>query len=473
MRIPVSDNNHVDFVERRVGLEFENPLVTVDGGLVEAGIIQHLYSELKRQGWSGEKDKLSGNILSVEKKINGRNAVISTDTSWTDLEFSLPPADSLHDAKKVWDDIRSDTLRVLGGYKTPARLLGIGMVPGHIVPDAKRFKTTKPMYRVIPHLYYHNLFLPLTSHQVGVSVKLSEAIHIVNTLNKVSAFIVALSANSSITDFSVLPWKEWRMFAWRMLLNTNVLDSQKFALYPERPFTSLADYYKYYWDVGLMAFSGPIKKDEFTLLEDTIGWHEYFTGTSWSAHFPGGKKFEAVPGVEDLNMAAISHWPFAKLHIIFDEDKINIADFLQAFDDDSLEAYISGKYSNIYIEYRAVATQPKGEEMSIPSLMLGLVNNINDADAFLQQFTWKACGRLIDDVSVAGMDAEFMDKGIAVYLKDIIDVAKNGLLKRNMGEEKYLDVLYKRVEDRMCPADEMNRLLTEKGKDIFLDSITY
>ena len=79
MRIPEATTQFANFTQRRVGLEFENPLVHEDGSPVTAGVIQEMYTRLKQKNYLGEVEKLSGNVLYVEKPIGQGIVNVSTD----------------------------------------------------------------------------------------------------------------------------------------------------------------------------------------------------------------------------------------------------------------------------------------------------------------------------------------------------------------------------------------------------------
>ena len=50
-------------------------------------------------------------------------------------------------------------------------------------------------------------------------------------------------------------------------------------------------------------------------------------------------------------------------------------------------------------------------------------------------------------------------------LRQIVDLAQDGLRERGLGEEKYLTPLYERIEKRECPAEYMLKK-TESGESI-------
>ena len=468
MRIPEATTQFANFTQRRVGLEFENPLVHEDGSPVTAGVIQEMYTRLKQKNYLGEVEKLSGNVLYVEKPIGQGIVNVSTDCAWSSVELALPPADTLGEAETVYLQVRDE---VLGSLPPQLRWLALGTVPGKFSPDPI-YKTTKPIYRLVPDEYYHNIFLALNAHQVGISVRLNEATTLINELTKVSGLVVALCANSSIQNFSVLPWEEWRLVAWKFLLLTNKQGTSQLAGFPDKPFLSIADYYSYFWRIKATPFAAPVRDGAFISIPP-ISWFEYFQKASCEGQDLQGNKQTLYPLPQDLNVAGITHWPFAKLHIVFDPEKIVLADFFDSLQSNSLEDYLVDRYTNMYIEFRPIAAAPKGEELAMPALMLGLAENVEELQNFTSAYTWEEWKNLVDHAAVAGMNARLGKNPCYELLKPLIDIAFRGLRKRNCKEENYLVPLYDRIEKKESPAMVVNKILERQGREAFLNAITY
>ena len=461
--------NYVDFETRRVGLEFENPITTLDGGVIEQQVIQNMYHQLLKKGWEGDLDPLFDKILYVDKKIGGRNVNISTDGGLPTLEIALPPQDTLHDASRLLSHVRAQVLDALSNESV--RMLGLGMIPGYISTD-DAYKTKKQANLFKEPLLMHSLFVPLNAHQVGISVKIDEAIAVLNTLLKLVGFSVALAGNSSINNFKHLPCKDVRMILWDYMALTETPESIKMTKMPERLFSSLADYYSYFWSKEYMPMIGPIRGSDFGRLDQNVGWLTYFRGTSWPGYFANGKRTIFTPESSDLNTAHINFWPHVKLRIVFDTAKIALSDFISSIERDDLENYLTDKYVNIYVEYRPCATAPINEELAHPAFILGLVENMKEFEPYMEQFSWDWCVGLVNHAAVFGIQSEYRDVKIDEHLSNLMDIANRGLLSRNLDEQKYLDPLYSSLSSGKNPADRMNELL-KQGVDGFLDAVSY
>ncbi len=469
MRISTSVENYLDFDRRRVGLEFEQPLTDRHGNVVREDVVQSMYDSLADRGWVGEPESLSGNVLYVDKVTGGRNTNISTDCGWSTLEIAMPPQDSLGEAEDLFHLVRSE---VTSSLPSSARLLSIGMVPGYTNPD-DAYKTSKPVNRFEDRLWLHNVFVPLNAHHVGVSVRIDEGLPVLNELIQTCGLAVALCGNACISEYTALPWKDWRIPAWDYVFLTCNPDSGRLAGIPPGPFRSLAHYYTYFWEIDHIPLLGPVRAGELGRIAGDVGWLRYFHGQEWPGKLVSGATTTFTPEAADLVTAQITFWPHVKLKIIFDPDRIELPDFLNALDLDDLESYVVGKYVNMYIEFRPCASAPMGEEMALPALVLGLVENITSLGELTARYTWQEWRHLLSHAAVAGLDATVGGGPCLPLAKQLVDIASKGLEARELGEEAYLDSLYDRLERKMNPADVTARVLQTNGKEALLDSVTY
>ncbi len=112
------------------------------------------------------------------------------------------------------------------------------------------------------------------------------------------------------------------------------------------------------------------------------------------------------------------------------------------------------------IEYRSVCCQPVADAMSMPAFHVGLKENLDRLSERLEEdyvlyhhgYTATELRRLFVKRDLPS----FIDEDVLYELaRDIVDIAKEGLVKRGFGEEIFLDPLYKRIEERKNPAEKM------------------
>jgi len=467
-----SETNLINFDSRKVGIEFELPLVHDDGSNIDKDVLQKLWKSFVSRGWIGSVDTVSRDIHAVSKEVAGCQIILTTDIGWSEFEIVFPPLDTVSDVEGLFQAVLREIMPVI--LSQSLRLLSIGLVPGQIhTGDA--YRTSKQFYQIVDYFYLFNSAIATAAHQTNVSVRIDEVTDAVNELSVVSGLLLSLTANSSISEFRVLPWRSWRHVLFSKFFATNAfpkLDKIVHKIH-DHPFSSLADCLGYFLKAEPHMIVPPMRDGSFVLLDKKVTWLEYLKGGKWMGTSLRGERLEVIPGPEDINTAMHNQWFATNVHISVDPAVCSLPDFINALDDDRLETYLDGKLTNCYVEYRELPAPPPGEECISAALVLGLVENILELQKLRKQFNWDEWKRLLDDVAVIGMDAKIGNIVCRKLLPDLLDISKRGLKRRGFGEEKYLEKLYERVKSGKCPADEMNELLKIKGRDAFLDKVSY
>lgn len=461
--------------KRTVGLEFENPLLRSNGEPIDFEIIQKVWRSFVKEGWTPRFDPVLKNVIDgLTKNFKDASASIMSDSGAGNFELALTPQQNLHAAQKTYKLVFSEISSILKEHKLS--LAGFAIQPGKI-KNIENFRRKNAMYLAWSEMESSDFYANLTSsvisaHQVGIGVKLEELIEVTNELMKITGLITALTGNSPIQNWEILPFKEWRIICMshlRFVGNTEGFD--KLIGFPSRPFSSVADFFRYYWDSPCMALP-LLRNGEWIIPEKNINFINFFKSKSNSGHNFQGTKIKIVPEKDDINWASVQMWPHVKPHINLDLSKTSLNDFIKNFNKDSLEAYLKDKLTNCYVECRAAGASPVGEELALPALMLGIVNNLRDLKEITKKYQWKDWQELVFRAAVSGMEAKIKNKNILPLLQELYLCALAGLRKRNLGEEKYLDKILERINAGKNPAD----IALEKfkiSKKTFLRYITY
>ncbi|MFC1748443.1 glutamate-cysteine ligase family protein [Pseudomonadota bacterium] len=120
------------------------------------------------------------------------------------------------------------------------------------------------------------------------------------------------------------------------------------------------------------------------------------------------------------------------------------------------------------IEVRPACLQPWNDMMVVPAFVLGLVENLAESSAFVNDFKWETLRDMRDQAAENGFETKIHGKKVALYLKDLLDISKKGLLKKKQGGEAYLKPLYERVEEEKSPADRAIEWFNEGGLPLLL-----
>ena len=121
------------------------------------------------------------------------------------------------------------------------------------------------------------------------------------------------------------------------------------------------------------------------------------------------------------------------------------------------------------IELRSACMQPVYQAMSVPAFNLGVRARLDEFGKLLNScplYHYGYSPSELRKMSVMDELPDFMTgKGMSKLLLDTVDLAREGLVSRGFGEERYLEPLYDRAEQIMSPAREMTDGL-RSGRDI-------
>lgn len=463
----------IDFNKRRIGLELENLLVRADSSLVDAAIVQNIWQDFIASGWKPKRDSITNEILATHKTYNGQDVVASTDGSLATFELALPPLDSLSEEEQLLKTLHKEILPIF--KKHNVRLLGIGLNPG-ITNVSDAYLTPKSFYKTVKRFWHlFNLGFGTAANQTNVSLRLDETTRCVNALAPIGGLIMALTANSPVAEWKQLRWKEFRHPLFSKLFSvTDYRSFESVVCNPQQqPFRSLSHYLGSFFDAKPFMIITPMRDGQFVVLDQKVTWLEYLKGKEWAGVDLAGTKKILRPEVSDINMAMNNQWYPAVLHMTCDENKTTVSEFVDALERNTVEHYLQGRLKNLYIEYRVASAQLKHEEFNCPALILGLIENVAELEVFVARYSWDEWLHFADRAAIFGMEAKMHSDSCREMLVELVDIARAGLLKRNFGEEKYMDVLEERIKTGRAPADDVLEQYKSGDKETLLEYLSY
>src|SRR3989344_3599489 len=265
-----------DWKERLVGIEYENPVVDLEGNPVSLSAMQNVWKNLGAMGWKPKFDSIVNLYAGAEKQYKGGTINLISDNGAGNFEIALPPLSDIHEAQRLLAEVHKDVVEAL--RKESLFYLGIGIQPGRPGEPIEDYRVKNTLFTGFsknmeqaggPNAirFGNSLFYGLAAHQTGVSLRLPEVLPTINEFIKTIGLITALCGNSSIQNWEVLPWKEWRIPAYPFrFIATEKIGFEKTTVPRKTPFTSLADFLKYYWDVPFMVLP-PLRNGSFVIPE--------------------------------------------------------------------------------------------------------------------------------------------------------------------------------------------------------------
>ncbi len=420
--------------KRRIGSELKFPLVNKDGSAAALNKVHALWVYLIDSGWQPVFDKMTNQVVGAKTQGKYNETIASCETGFCKTEFSLAHVGNLFKLEKSIEKL-IDLLRPFS-EKEDVFFLGYGIQP--VTPPSKALLMKKGRSSVWDKVFPSNrhiapengddvhLFTVNAASHVHVSVTPDEAIPAVNVLNGFSGAQIALTANSNIwkgvpdSQYKCVSEKFWD---WWME------DSDRVGV-PGRAFENLRDYIDTVADfqpVFVMRDGKPV------VLKRYNSFNEYFNDKNATGIDMHGQEVSLRPEDTDFDLHCTNYWYNARISRYFT------------------------------VENRVNDQQPPEDLIIIPALTLGLISALNESWEEIASSEWEML-RLARDVACReGLGGVAGNIGLREHANKMLDLARMGLIRRDLGEEKYLDPLYERLKNNTCPADEAAKLFENGG----------
>ena len=389
---------------RKVGREAEFPVVTRDG---RAGDVSQLWEPLLAEdGLTPVYDdpKSRALIVAVERdKLN-----IAIEVGRGTIELSLGPYDDLWQLQAAFDQAVARVARV--AESRGMFLLGFGIQPR--TPASAALMTPKQHYQA----FYRAVGAPwlrlttTAADQTHVDICRAELMDATNWMNLLSAPLIALCANSSVYAGRAGKFLSGREGLLRDLGET------RYGMTPRR-FSDIEEFIRYLCEYRCFVL-------------------------------PDGEGFKQI------------NRPFT--HRLITQSPNLFQDFL--FHEHYVWNSARVRAANSTIEVRPACQQPPGESMGANALILGWVESLPQIAAYFGDAfgadPWQALLRYRRAVVRDGLAAR---EPAPNFVRDLVNIAAAGLVRRGRGEEKFLEPVWQRVARRESPGVRARQVMRQKG----------
>src|SRR5712692_1253984 len=394
---------------RMIGREAEFPIVYPDG---RAGDVSELWKPLlARGGYVPRYDDPETHRLIVALK--GPDGTVEVEVGLATVELVLGPCEDL------WQLAEGSTrlLRDVGdaAHQVGMRVLGLGIQPRSRSSPALMTPKRRYAYfaKAVGRAWWH--FTATAADQVHVEISRSEIVDAVNTLNLLSAPLIALTANSSVYG-----GRPGRYLSGREgLLGTLGEDR---AGMPPGPFTSVEE------------FIGYICRHRCYVVRRDGTFHHYNR-----------------PFTEYLR----THGPDLDAYLWHEHYTWNSA---------------RPRAQNSTVELRPACQQPHDAPLVVAALALGWVEALAELRVFLQDALpdpWTTMRRYRRDAIIRGLRAS---EPVPGFVERVLRIADGGLRRRGRGEEAFLRPLWERWEQRTTPGDRARKVAQSQGMTALIDA---
>lgn len=437
--------NHNNYI----GVEIEMPIINLKKQPVDFDVV-HLVTKdfINHFGFTATGLDDEGNIFSCQSEIFGD--ILSYDCSYNNLELSFGRENNICVIKERFTLYYKFLQEKFNACNYT--LTGMGLNPyrnfNHNVPIPNgRYRmlfhhlNSYTKYKEIP-MYFHQYpqFGTFSSaSQVQLDVELKKLPLVLNTFTKLEPIKAVLFANSPLNDNgeNLLCCRD--MF-WEN--STHGINPHNIGMYNCK-FTTEDNILSYIETTSIYCVEKDDKYINFapTKITDYLNRDEIF-----GEYFEKGeyKKITFKPSIDDI-------------------------EYLRTFKFEDLT------YRGT-VEFRSVCCQPIEDSLTVAAFHLGLMENLeklsvlmeNDHTIYGHGYNATELRKLFVKNELPG----FVDEDKLYFLaKQILDLAYEGLQRRNKNEEQLLLPLYKRVDKKTNPAKTMLKLINQSVnlQDIILE----
>jgi glutamate--cysteine ligase len=417
------------FAQRIIGAEFE--LLVIDGRGRAAPLrdVQAVFADLAERGWKALFDSESHERIGAAraKPIFDFRTQVGFDTGYPILEIALAPRATLGEIDDDYDGMLDLLLPLL--HRRGLRLLSYGIQP--LTAPSFRLLAPRPRYRFFVRRYGSTQANMTIIAATQSNVNALDARELVQSLNVMLALVPvqnALFENSPVwegkTDSryrSIRPMFWYgRNEPWRVGM-------------PPAPFSSLEDYLRRIWELETFLVQ---RGDRTYEVEGNPPFHRYLEYGGVGRDVNTGRRIELEPTREDIQQHNGFVW---------------------------WDSRVQTPPRSVYLENRVASAQPPGEELTVLAFHLGLVESANEAAAILEDYSWEDLRAARLSALTHTLGGKIGRRPIAALARQMVDVAHAGLAARGLGEERYLEPLYERIDKRESPADRTIKIFRKEG----------
>ncbi len=426
---------------RQIGVELKFPLVREDGRAPDFGMIPALWSHLCSLGWQPVRDGVSGEVVGAKKSNKSGYTVASCETGYCKPEFSLAPVTDLLELSTAIGELREELRPYSDRYRV--HFLGYGIQPVtapsmELLMGKSRARVWDTVFRsnrIVPPESGHDLHLftiNAASH-VHVSVSEEQAVPLVNVFNGFAGPQIALTANSRIWRGQVDPayvcvaekfWDWW-------------VPEEGRAGVPQRPFRDLRDYAMTiagFRPMFVKRSHGPL------LIEGYETFKHYYSQERAAGVGLDGREVTVTPEPADIDLHCTCCWHPARIT----------------------------RYGTV--ENRPNDQQPPGALLCVAAFTLGLAEALGESQEELSRFEWYELRAARESACRSALRGMVGSQPIASLAGRLLELARLGLERRGLGEERFLEPLEERLKSGRCPSDDAVELFQQGGAERLVEA---
>lgn len=430
-----------------IGIEIEIPIINLDKQAVDFNIVHKVTDEFQKQYDDFKNDGIDydGNVFALKNPKN--SDIVCYDCSYNNIEFAMGREKDLFTINERFCDYYTFIKESFEKYNHT--LTGMGINP------YRKYNNNLPIpserYLMLYHHLksfknYNNLWMNFhkfpeygmfsSASQVQLDVYRDDLVKTINIFSKIEPIKALLFSNSVLFE------ENKHLTCYRDVLweySTHGVNPHNIGMY-DVDFKDLNDLQSYLESLNIYC----VMRDGAYINFPSMNLHDYFASDYVSGEIYCNGQYRTIeikPCINDIKYLR----PFKFINLTFRGT----------------------------VEFRSVCTQPIKDSMSVAAFHLGLKDKLDELDELIRNddviyhkgYTAGELRKLL----VCDEIPTFIDKkDLCGLSKDIVDLANDTLLNRGIGEEKFLNPLYKRIKNHTNPGKE---ILTRLNKNMKIEKI--
>jgi hypothetical protein len=238
--------------------------------------------------------------------------------------------------------------------------------------------------------------------------------------------------------------------------------------------------------------------------EEILGWRDYLTllwdsgpmfligtkneGLAWVPEHPtllrflretpaGGWPARTLTGGEtrvfpEMSHVAQSDWTYfgpARIRWKWRDGATSVETLVRAWDGGEIEELLAGSLAKVVVENRCNSAQPPGDELVSVALVAGLLANLDEAEEFALREPYAFWVETLEASTSLPFDAVVGGKSIPALLRDLVVIARRGLVRRGEPDaDGALAALDLRIDEMRSPAETLAEAFRRGGSEVVI-----
>ncbi|WP_407392340.1 hypothetical protein [Methanobrevibacter sp.] len=426
-----------------IGIEIEIPILNLNKKAVDFEVVheitrrfQNEYSDFKNDGIDYD-----GNVYSLKNSKN--DDIVCYDCSYNNIEFAMGREKDLFTINERFTDYYTFVKESFEEYNHT--LTGMGINPyrkynKHLPIPSERYlmlyhhlKSTENYDHIPMHFHeYPEYGMFSSASQVQIDVHKDNLIKTINVFSKIEPIKALLFSNSVLVDEN----KHRTCFRdalWEY--STHGVNPHNIGMY-NVDFKDINDLQAYLESLNIYC----VMRDGAYINFESMNLLDYFSRDSVTGEIYNNGEYREIdiqPAISDITYLR----PFKFINLTFRGT----------------------------VEFRSVCTQPIADSMSVAAFHVGLKDKLEELEDLMTNDTviyhkGYTAGELRKQLVKDEIPSFINKNDLCRLTKEIVDISKEGLKDRGIGEEVFLNPLYERIRNHTNPGKNMINKLNSNTK---------